>query len=372
MQHPSAYSQDAGWFAAHMPGEGACRLAERALPRLLARGSLMLEFSLMRGETNILPLLHLSTREDWPRFLSLSFTEDGHIALVQRQGQEFHALSIDASADIAAGGQMRLTWSWDGPNRQSLLTLEALDRGTLRQRAGRAPLPMPLADLKALATGTGTARIGPRVDWLAMGDHVQPAGPGACFAPSTPIETPNGTRPAGSLQAGDVVETVDAGPQEVLWSGRVSLPSLGSLRPVRLCAPNFGETQNLWLMPYHRVVVGGPAIEYTFGKDEVLAEARHLVDGCTALQPERPNVLSWHGILLAGHHLLIADGCQIESLAIGGLAQQAALARTTALAALAEDGTLPRHKTTPRRIIRGYEVTTLGAVRALNRGPVAA
>ena len=37
-----------GWFAAHLPGRGPVRLSDRALPALLGRGSLMLEFALLQ------------------------------------------------------------------------------------------------------------------------------------------------------------------------------------------------------------------------------------------------------------------------------------------------------------------------------------
>jgi hypothetical protein len=361
-----------GWLAAYRAGEPGTALDQRRPAALVSCGTLMMEFTLMRGETDILPLLHLARQDGWPRFLSLSTTAEGRIALIQRQGNAFHALSIDASDEIGAGGRMRLVWRWNGPERQSLLVLEALDQGTLRQQVGLDPLPMPREDLETLLTGTGGARIGPRVDWVALGDHLHPVGPGACFAPSTPIETPTGPRPAGAIRTGDLVETADAGAQPVLWSGRVSLPTLGALRPVRLCAPAFGKTRDLWVLPHHRLALSGSLVEYLCGEEEVLAEARHLVDGCTALQPDRPAALNWHGILLADHHLLIADGCLIESLDPGGMALRPALAANGVLTDLAAAGTLPHHAAPPRRILHEYEARTLTAMRAQARGPVAA
>lgn len=359
-----------GWLAAYRPGEPMVTLDQRRLPALVARGTLLLEFTLMRGETDILPLLHLARQDGWPRFLSLSTTADGRIALIQRQGKAFHAISIDASEEIGAGGRMRLSWRWDGPGRQSLLSLESPDHGTLRQQVGFDPLPIPRDDLELLLSGVGAARIGPRVDWVALGDHLHPAGPGACFAPATPIETPEGPRPASAIRTGDLVETADAGAQQVLWSGRVSLPSLGALRPVRLCAPVFGRTRDLWVLPHHRLALSGSLVEYLCGEDEVLTEARHLVDGCTALQPDRPATLNWQGILLQGHHLLVADGCLLESLDPGMLAHRPALAAMGALAEVAD--TLPRRATPPCRILHEYEARTLTAMRAQARGPVAA
>lgn len=373
-------AQGPGWIAAHLPGEGAVTLGAReTLPPQLGQGSLIAEVTLPPETRGPLTLVDLTGHGRAGQDLVIGLDAEGHLQLVQRQGRAFHALSIDIGAELTTGGRMRLTWSWDAPQGESLLTLEAVDRGTLRQRAGRAPLPVGREILRALVSGTATGpervtgtRLAPFLDWLAFGDHRQPVGPGACFAPSTPIETPQGPRPAGSLRAGDLVETADAGAQRVLWSGRVALPALGSLRPVRLCPPTFGETRDLWLLPQHRVALSGPTLEYLLGKEEVLIAARHLVDGCTALQPARPAVLNWQGLLLEGHHLLIADGCRIESLYAGRLARQAPLAATTALADLARAGGLPEHGAPVRPVLSAFEAEILAAQRAQGRGPVAA
>jgi len=364
--------QENGWFAAHVPGKGAISLAARTPALVPRQGSLMLEFTLMPDERGPLPLVLLERRGTVPEHLVLALDADGRLSLLQRRGEAVHALSLDIGAERAAGGRMRVTWRWDLLRDESLLSLEALDAGSLHQRSGSAPLPVTRADLRAMAEGCGPARLGPRLDFLALGDHLHPIGPAACFAPSTPIATPQGPRAAGSLQPGDLVETVDAGPQPVLWSGRVALPALGSMRPVRLCAPAFGATRDLWLLPQHRIALGGPSVDYLFGEDEVLIATRHLVDGCAAQQPDRPCVLNWHGVLLADHHLLIADGCRIESLGIGGLARQPALARRTALSDMARAGTLPLHRAPARRTLLPFEVQALASARDQGRGPIAA
>lgn len=361
-----------GWIAAHIAHRGAHRFDDHRLPELVAQGTLMLEFTLMRGEEAPLPLIHLNHCGDWQDFLSLQLDAEGRIVMAQRRGDAVHAVSLDATQERLAGGRMRLSWRWDGPDRESLLTLEALDLGTIRQQAGLAPLPLTRAEIVALVQGSGPATLGPRVDWLAIGDHLQPVGPAACFAPATPIETPEGLRPAAHLQAGDLVLTADAGPQPVLWSGRLTLPALGHLRPVKLCAPVFSKTRDLWVMPQHRVVLEGPAVDFLFGLDEVLIAAGDLVDGCAALQPDRPGLLSWHGILLEGHHLLIADGCKIESLHLGRLARQPFLAATTALAPLAKEGRLPLHRKPVRKIVHGYEAKTLASARRQGLRPFVA
>lgn len=364
--------QEHGWFAAHLPGRSAIRLSDRSLPAALNKGSLMLEFALLPGEVGPLHLLHLGDHTGWTRFLSLSLDAQGELNVVQRQSEAVQALTLDISADCLVGGRMRVIWSWDCAKDETRLTVEAIDAGQLRQRVGHGALPLARVEVAALAEGRSPAQIGPRVEWLALGSHVQPVGPGACFAPSTPIATPEGDRPAASLKAGDLVMTADAGPQPLLWSGRIALPALGSLRPVRLCAPSFGASRDLWLSPQHRIALRGQAVEYLFDEDEVLMPVHHLVDGISAQQPDRPCVLTWHGLLLQEHHLLIADGCRIESLSLGRLARNLALARTTGLAALVAKMALPVHASSVRRTLLPYEAQALAAERRRRRGSVAA
>ena len=361
-----------GWFAAHLTGHGPVRLSDRALPAVLGRGSLMLDFALLPGETGPLPLLHLGEQTGWTWFLSISLDAQGVLTLVQRQGAAVQALTLDIAQDCAAGGRMRLTFSWDCRTDETRLTLETIDGGQIRQRVGTGAMPLSRAELAALAKGRSPAQIGPRVEWLAFGSQMQPVGPGGCFAPSTPIATPGGECPAASLKAGDLVLTADAGPQPLLWSGRIALPALGSLRPVRLCAPAFGATRDLWLLPQHRVALRGAAVTDLFAAEEVLVPAHHLVDGISAQQPDRPCVLSWHGLLLQGHHLLIADGCRVESLHIGRLARTPALAKTTALSGLVARMDLPVHGIAAHRGLTPEEARALAAERRRRRGSVAA
>jgi hypothetical protein len=116
----------------------------------------------------------------------------------------------------------------------------------------------------------------------------------------------------------------------------------------------------------------GPEVEYLFDADEVLVEARYLVNGQTAVWADSGPVTAWHGILFADHHLIDADGCRMESLFLGGLAAAPDLARTTALGGLVRDGRLPRHRVPVRRELCAFEATALTLNLAQRRSPVAA
>lgn len=340
-------------------------LGAREIPAQLDTGSLALEVTLPRGTYGARPILHHGSRENGMRMITLHLSLDGRLILTQIVGEHRQSLSLDAADGLANGGCLRVTYRWSAA--QSLLTLEAPDAGLIRQRAGAGVPALSRDDLIALLS---PAAQGPGLDWIAIGDHAQPVGPAACFSPSTPILTPTGNRSAATIKAGDWVETADAGPQEVLWSGRVDWPAFGSFAPVRLSAPAFGQTRDLWLLPAHRIAASGPSIEYHMGRDEVLIEVRHLIDGCSARQSPASRVLSWHGILLRKHHLLIADGCQIESLYTGGLGLAPDLMKTTALAPVT--GKLPVQRPLILRELSRAEEMTLASVRAQARGPIAA
>ncbi|MBW6505244.1 MAG: Hint domain-containing protein [Rhodobacteraceae bacterium] len=361
-----------GWLGLYQRGVGGRPLPGAALPQLMARGTLLAEFVLERGQHGALPLVHLATHAGWPRLLSLALTGDGRLMVRQRQGEAHAAVSLGAADFLGGGGRFRLTYRWNAPARHSLLTLESLDGGAIRQAVGTNPLPMPGADLSALLAGKGAAVHGDALRWLALSEAMVPVGPGAAFAPSTLINTPTGPRPAMQISAGDLVQTADAGAQEVLWSGRVALPALGSLAPIRLGAGRFGRTHDLWVLPHTRIAMAGSTVEYLFGTDCVLVEARHLVDGTSVNQIERASTLAWHGILLRGHHLLVADGQRIESLYTGALASSPTLAATTALADVAAMGQLPTHHRPALRELRPFEAASLAAAHARFHAPVAA
>jgi hypothetical protein len=361
-----------GWIGFRDFAHGSSALDPAAGPALVARGTLLAEFAVAQGQAGRLPLISHVGAGGTPRLFSVEIGADGRLVVLQRQGAAGAVLTLAAAAMLAEGGRMRLNYRWDAPANSSLLTLEALDKGLIRQAEGAAALALPRHDLLALLRGgPGTAHTD-ALGWMAVAQQPVPVGPGAAFAPSTPIATPEGTRAAGLIAAGDWVETADAGPQQVVWSGRLCLPALGRLAPVLLRAPYFGLARDLWVLPQTRIAVSGAAVEYLFGVDAVLVEARHLVDGITAETRQGPRALGWQGILLRGHHLLIADGARVESLFLGGLAAAPDLAATTALAGPAAAGVLPLHRRGVLRELCSYEAASLAAARARARAPLAA
>jgi len=123
-----------------------------------------------------------------------------------------------------------------------------------------------------------------------------------CFTKGTMIATPGGPRAVETLRTGDLVLTLDNGPQPlrlVTCQRRIFPPGLHPWRPVRIGAGELGDgvpASDLGLSPQHRVLVR----DDTGGEWLVPAKAVAQTGG---RQAERVTyfhlVLDHHGIVLA-------------------------------------------------------------------------
>ncbi|MGL4309909.1 MAG: Hint domain-containing protein, partial [Paracoccaceae bacterium] len=107
-------------------------------------------------------------------------------------------------------------------------------------------------------------------------------------------------------------------------------------------------------------------IEYLLGEEQVMVEARHLVDGRTAMTEGGEGIVSYHGLVLDDHMGLDADGCQIESLFIGDLATDPGLMRATVLRD-ADPSELPKSQTRLCRDLGIQETAILAALHDMRR-----
>ncbi|QPH52803.1 Hint domain-containing protein [Pontivivens ytuae] len=154
-----------------------------------------------------------------------------------------------------------------------------------------------------------------------------------CFAAGTRIETPHGPRPIEDLRPGDLVLTLDAGPQAVVWAGCTRMVASGRTRPVRIAPGVLGNTSALVVSPQHRLLLRGPRAMLLFGTAELLVPARALVDGRAARRIAAGPV-DYHHILLEQHHVVRANGVAAETFLPGrtGLDVMDAALRETLLA----------------------------------------
>ncbi|MEE4346798.1 MAG: Hint domain-containing protein [Paracoccaceae bacterium] len=138
-----------------------------------------------------------------------------------------------------------------------------------------------------------------------------------CFARGTRIDTPDGPRAVEDLRAGDIVETLDAGPQPIVWVGSRMASGLGDDAPVLIRKGTLGNRADLRVSPQHRMLIRDPLAELHSGEAEVLVPSVHLVNETSVLRAPCAAVAYYH-ILLARHHILFAEGAPAESFFAGG------------------------------------------------------
>ncbi len=144
-----------------------------------------------------------------------------------------------------------------------------------------------------------------------------------CYAPGTLIETPDGPREIETLTSGDLVNTLDHGPQQILWVRKAEqrLEDVAQdAKPVQIAAGTFGRGrpfQDLIVSPQHRVLVGGGGQLDHWFPAEALAPAKSLsaIKGVRHRGGKR--VITWIHLACARHEILTANGCLSESLLLG-------------------------------------------------------
>lgn len=134
-----------------------------------------------------------------------------------------------------------------------------------------------------------------------------------CFTAGTLIETPMGPQAVETLKAGDLVNTLDDGPQPIQWIGGRKTTATGAHAPVLLRAGSVGNVRDLRVSQNHRLVVTGHQAELLFGQAQVLVAAKHLVNGRTVRIEPGDEVEYWH-FLLKDHQIVFAECCPSESL----------------------------------------------------------
>lgn len=122
----------------------------------------------------------------------------------------------------------------------------------------------------------------------ASDNHFQPFKPGTltdhpvCFLRGTMILTVAGEKPVEALAAGDLVMTVDNGPQPValVMSTVVTASQLAhqpELRPIRIRKGALGPdcpADDLRVSPQHRMLVRSRIARHIFGAEEILVAAK--------------------------------------------------------------------------------------------------
>ncbi|MFN3936813.1 MAG: Hint domain-containing protein [Gemmobacter sp.] len=182
-----------------------------------------------------------------------------------------------------------------------------------------------------------------------------------CFVAGTRIGTPAGPMPVERLRPGDLVLTRDRGAQPLVWTGSRSVAGVGRFAPIRFARGVLGNSRPLFVSPQHRMLVTGWRAELFFGQEEVLAAARHLVDGKAVVAVPCATV-SYHHIMFDRHEIVLAEGALTESFHPGDHAMMADPAIRGEILSLFPE--LDRNRAampTARAVLRGPEARVLAA-----------
>lgn len=154
--------------------------------------------------------------------------------------------------------------------------------------------------------------------------HFQISPPPVCFAAGTWIATPDGAARVEDLRPGDLVLTLDEGPQPVLWIGRRwTAFGHGAHRhqPIVIAPEALGPgmpSRELRVSPQHRLLLAGSG--QGMQARGVLAKAKAL-DGRPGVAQDRAcTAADYLQLLLPRHAILFANGLATESLYPGPVA----------------------------------------------------
>ncbi|KGM88878.1 Hint domain protein [Roseovarius mucosus DSM 17069] len=151
-----------------------------------------------------------------------------------------------------------------------------------------------------------------------------------CFTEGTLIDTPKGPVAIEALRPGDLVQTLDHGPQPLRWIGRSPRRARGGDAPVALAANALGRHAALELSANHRILVASPQAELLFGTHQVLVKAAALVnDHSITRRCDGAPVVYVH-LLFDRHEIVRGNGLWSESYHPGPMTQGSFDAETEA------------------------------------------
>lgn len=143
----------------------------------------------------------------------------------------------------------------------------------------------------------------------------------AALAPGTPIRTAKGDVAAIDLAAGDWVETLDHGLQQIVWLGQLAVSAARmhdapNLRPVSIQANAFEmgvPRSDMLVSQRQKILVSGDVALDLYNSQEVLVSAKDLVNGRTIALQTRERHVQYVFIMLTRHEVIWANDIPVES-----------------------------------------------------------
>lgn len=327
---------------------------------ILPKGTIAIETRFMAEPGSPQTLLRYQRSKDWMRELGLVLRASGALQFLLRQGGAVSQAELKFPAP-AHGSEMRIHYSWNGPERWGRLAVQMLETGEIHVAELADPIPLPMLDALTMMRKGQATRIDRDAAYVAISDEVEPLGLDAGVCDGTPVETPSGAVRVEDLRVGDRVVTATSGARPIRWITKRTVPALGAWRPVRIRAPFFGLGEDLLVAPDHRLRVEDAEAEYLTGQEEVLLPADRLIGSHAALSESRIKTVTYYHVLLDRHDLLLHGSVWSESLFVGQIAMDARRLAATALGEM-PFGSVPRHTAFARHRLSDTEARSLASV----------
>lgn len=327
----------------------------------LARGSLLLDMQLSPGN-GPQELLGFDRDGADPHSLSIRAIPGVGISVMQIEGDAI----AHAAVRHEASGQtetLRITFVWDCARHWARLTVECTDENKTASCDVKGLRPMRLDDLRDMFMGRGTQTLSPDVSFAALSDQIEPIGPMPSLSPDAPVATPQGYRPAGDLRRGDTVISFEGDVVPVLHSVTRTVPARGSFAPLRLRAPYFRLMKDVIVAPHQNLMITGADVEYLFGQETVLAPARHLVNGFSALREIGSPTQIYTQLILPNHETIVVSGTPMDSLNIERIRRNRDYCAATLLRGI-DRSSLPDHGHAGLKVLKSFEAVQLVRERA--------
>lgn len=184
----------------------------------------------------------------------------------------------------------------------------------------------------------------------------------ACFTKGTMISVPGGRVAIETLAEGDLVETLDHGPQVLRWIGRSEVAGDRETAPVAIAAGALGNDRDLMVSPEHRMLLSGWLAELHFGEAEVLVAAKHLL-GKPGVRRQPVDRVDYFHLLFDRHEIVFAEGAPSESFHPGSHLLDRDTDLLAEITAIFPEIVAPRHRAAgaARRVITAREAGVLAA-----------
>ena len=152
-----------------------------------------------------------------------------------------------------------------------------------------------------------------------------------CFVGGTHFDTPHGPRVIESFKRGDLVNTLDHGPQPVKWIfsktwSQADVAQNPALAPILISRDTLGPGlpgSDLRLSRQHRVMVTSAIAKRMLLGSEVLVAAKNLLPVPGVVEDGEAIGVTYFHIMFDRHELVLANGLPVESLFLGAEALNA-------------------------------------------------